>query len=87
MTEHYRRIFDDWDRSIQRQAKILDSSITRGLLGRPLNILDCACGIGSHVAALDNALPHLTSGLLIEAIQAMAAKLNSGGLFIARIRD
>jgi predicted TPR repeat methyltransferase len=39
------------------------------------------------VAALDNALPHLTSGQLIQAVQAMAAKLDSGGLFIASIRD
>ena len=39
------------------------------------------------VAALDNALPHLTSGQLCRAIAAMRSKLKSNGLFIASIRD
>jgi len=39
------------------------------------------------VAAFDNAFPHLTSVQLARAIEAIAARLNSGGLFVASIRD
>jgi hypothetical protein len=39
------------------------------------------------VAALDNALPHLTPGQLAQAIKTMASRLKSGGLFLASIRD
>jgi glycine/sarcosine N-methyltransferase len=142
LAEYYHLIFEDWDRSIHRQAKVLDLLISRELSKRPLNILDCACGIGTQalgfaslghhvvasdlsvmevrraekearvrsldisfyvsdmtnlseipdahfdvVAALDNALPHLTSSGLVEAIKTIASRLDSGGLFIASIRD
>jgi glycine/sarcosine N-methyltransferase len=39
------------------------------------------------VSAFDNALPHLTSDELIQAVGAMALRLKPGGLFIASIRD
>jgi SAM-dependent methyltransferase len=39
------------------------------------------------VAALDNALPHLTTGQLKDAVGAAGSKLKSNGLFIASIRD
>lgn len=39
------------------------------------------------VAALDNALPHLSAAHVKQAVQAMGSKLRSGGLFIASIRD
>jgi glycine/sarcosine N-methyltransferase len=142
LADYYHLIFDDWDRSIDRQAKVLDLLLSRELPKRPLSILDCACGIGTQalgfaslghhvvasdlsamevrraereanlrslniefhvsdmtnlngipeahfdvVAALDNALPHLTSGELVQAIKTMASRLNAGGLFIASIRD
>jgi glycine/sarcosine N-methyltransferase len=142
LADYYHLIFEDWDRSIHWQAKVLDLLISRELPGRPLKILDCACGIGTQalgfaslghhvvasdlsatsvrraekeaqirslnikfyvsdmtdlrdipdthfdfVAALDNALPHLTPGQLAQAIKAIASRLNSGDLFIASIRD
>jgi len=142
LADYYHLIFEDWDRSIHRQAKALDLVISRERPGRPLKILDCACGIGTQalgfalmghdvvgsdlseaevrraekeariraldikfcvsdmtslreipdtafdvVAALDNALPHLTSGQLSLAMTAIASRLHSGGLFIASIRD
>jgi glycine/sarcosine N-methyltransferase len=39
------------------------------------------------VAALDNALPHLTAEQLKRAVGATGSKLKSNGLFIASIRD
>jgi glycine/sarcosine N-methyltransferase len=142
LADYYHLIFEDWNGSIHRQAKTLDLVISRELPGRPLKILDCACGIGTQalgfasmghsvvgsdlseaevrraekeahirgldikfyvsdmtglreipdtrfdvVAALDNALPHLTPGQLGDAIKAIASRLTSGGLFIASIRD
>lgn len=39
------------------------------------------------VAALDNALPHLSPSQLASALQAIAARLKSGGLLLASIRD
>jgi glycine/sarcosine N-methyltransferase len=39
------------------------------------------------VAALDNALPHLTADQLSRAVEAVGSKLKSNGLFIASIRD
>ncbi|HWW96837.1 MAG TPA: class I SAM-dependent methyltransferase [Edaphobacter sp.] len=39
------------------------------------------------VAALDNALPHLTADQLSRAVGAMGSKLKSNGLFLASIRD
>jgi 2-polyprenyl-3-methyl-5-hydroxy-6-metoxy-1,4-benzoquinol methylase len=48
-------------------------------------------GIADHdfdvVAALDNALPHLTAEQLVCAMKAAGLKLKSNGLFIASIRD
>jgi glycine/sarcosine N-methyltransferase len=142
LADHYHLLFEDWDRSIQRQARTLGSLISQQLPGQHLKILDCACGIGIQslglaalghhligcdlspaeiaratkeaqqrgltidfrvadmtnlkevseagfdvVSAFDNALPHLTSGELIQALGAVALKLKPGGLFIAGIRD
>jgi SAM-dependent methyltransferase len=39
------------------------------------------------VAALDNALPHLSATEVRQAVHAMGSKLRSGGLFTASIRD
>jgi len=142
LAEHYHLIFDDWERTIQRQAGILNPLLVAKLQSSSLRILDCACGIGTQalglaglghrvvasdlcpaavnramreaekrgleisfyvsdmcaltevtegdfdvVAALDNALPHLTVNQLKRAVAAMSSKLKANGLFIASIRD
>lgn len=51
LADYYHLIFEDWDRSIQRQAKILGSLISQELPGH-LRILDCACGIGTQSLGL-----------------------------------
>jgi glycine/sarcosine N-methyltransferase len=52
LADYYHLIFEDWDRSIQRQASILSSVISRELSGQHLRILDCACGIGTQCLGL-----------------------------------
>ena len=142
LAEHYHLIFEDWNQSIDRQAKILNPLLASEVREGPLKILDCACGIGTQaigfalyghqvvasdlspaavaraikeaeqrrlriafhvsdmtslgeitesdfdvVAALDNALPHLSPSALRCAFAAIASKLKPHGLFIASIRD
>lgn len=45
---YYHLIFEDWDASIARQARILNPLLASRLPGHPLRILDCACGIGTQ---------------------------------------
>jgi 2-polyprenyl-3-methyl-5-hydroxy-6-metoxy-1,4-benzoquinol methylase len=142
LADHYHLIFDDWNKTIERQAGILNPLLVARLQSSSLKILDCACGIGTQalglaglghrvvasdlspaavnrarseaekrslkiafhvsnmaalteiaesdfdvVAALDNALPHLTVDQLNRAVVAMRSKLKADGLFIASIRD
>jgi glycine/sarcosine N-methyltransferase len=142
LADFYHLIFEDWDRSIERQATALNRLLADRISPGPLKILDCACGIGTQtlgfaraghhvvasdlsapavnrarreaearglkiefhisdmtnlspisdcgfdvVAALDNAIPHLSFAGVQEAARAMAAKLRPGGLFLASTRD
>jgi SAM-dependent methyltransferase len=142
LAEHYHLIFDDWDKSIERQARILSSLLTINKVPPAADLLDCACGIGTQaiglaragyrvtgsdlsaaavarakveaakrglnisfrvsdmtslteiakddfdvVAAMDNALPHLTREQTMEAARAFHSKLKPNGIFIAGIRD
>jgi 2-polyprenyl-3-methyl-5-hydroxy-6-metoxy-1,4-benzoquinol methylase len=142
LADFYHLIFDDWDVSIARQARIMDNLLTLQGLGRPLRILDCSCGIGTQAIglarmghqvvasdlsgaavrradrearqrglaiqffvsdmtslsevtesgfdvaiAMDNALPHLSSGQLAQAAAVIRRKLKPSGLFMASIRD
>ena len=142
LAEDYHLIFEDWERTIERQAKILVALLEAELSAHPLKILDCACGIGTQsigfaamghqvmasdlsrkavnraqreaqrrslpisfrvsdmtslrevpesgfdaVAAIDNALPHLSAVQLRQAVRSMASKLKPNGIFIASIRD
>ena len=49
---HYHLIFEDWGRSIQRQAGTLGPLLENKLARSPLKILDCACGIGTQALGL-----------------------------------
>ncbi len=48
----YHLIFEDWNRSIERQGRILDPIVREGNGAGPLRILDCACGIGTQAFGL-----------------------------------
>jgi glycine/sarcosine N-methyltransferase len=142
LAEYYHLIFDDWDKSIERQSRVLNPLIVKQTGQSTVKLLDCACGIGTQaigfaqaghrvvasdlsraavaraerearlreldisffvsdmtsldeiaeggfnvVAALDNALPHLTPSHLRRAVRSMGSKLEAGGLFMASIRD
>jgi SAM-dependent methyltransferase len=52
LADHYHLIFDDWDRSIERQARILGPLLASQASGSSLRILDCACGIGTQAIGL-----------------------------------
>jgi glycine/sarcosine N-methyltransferase len=48
LADYYHLIFEDWDRSIARQAKALNSILATEMSQGYLRILDCACGIGTQ---------------------------------------
>lgn len=52
LAEHYHLIFEDWDRSIARQADIFQALLESRLGPPPLKLLDCACGIGTQTIGL-----------------------------------
>jgi SAM-dependent methyltransferase len=48
LADWYHLLFEDWDRTIERQGKILGGLLASRFSGHPLRILDCACGIGTQ---------------------------------------
>jgi glycine/sarcosine N-methyltransferase len=64
-------------RNLEIRFRVADITTLDGIAEREFDV----------VAALDNALPHLTGEQLRRAATAMASKLQPGGLLIASIRD
>ncbi len=52
LAEHYHLIFEDWDRSIERQASVIAPLLEERLGPAPLRVLDCSCGIGTQTIGL-----------------------------------
>ncbi|HME57057.1 MAG TPA: methyltransferase domain-containing protein [Terracidiphilus sp.] len=52
LAEYYHLIFENWDDSIERQAKILGPLLASQGCGTPSKILDCTCGIGTQTIGL-----------------------------------
>jgi len=52
LAEYYHLIFENWDESIERQAKVLGSLLASQGCGTPSKILDCTCGIGTQTIGL-----------------------------------
>ncbi len=52
LADHYHLLFQDWDRSMARQAAVLGPLVER-YTGKPsAEVLDCACGIGTQAIGL-----------------------------------
>ena len=52
LASEYHLIYEDWDKSIQRQAGVLDRVIQDHLRAPPSSVLDCSCGIGTQAIGL-----------------------------------
>jgi SAM-dependent methyltransferase len=52
LAEYYHLIFQNWDDSIERQAKVLGPLLASQGCGTPARILDCTCGIGTQAIGL-----------------------------------
>ncbi|UWZ82013.1 class I SAM-dependent methyltransferase [Occallatibacter riparius] len=80
----YHLIFEDWDASIARQAKVVDRLIRNELGQAPLRILDCACGIGTQAIGLAQ-LGHLltASDVCDAAVERAQKEAQQRGLTIA----
>jgi len=52
LAPHYHLIFDDWDQTIARQARVLDQILAAHNPSPSLKVLDCACGIGTQAIGL-----------------------------------
>jgi 2-polyprenyl-3-methyl-5-hydroxy-6-metoxy-1,4-benzoquinol methylase len=48
LADYYHLIFEDWNESIERQARVLNPIIASEISPGGLRILDCACGIGTQ---------------------------------------
>ena len=60
-------IFEDWDRAIDRQAKVLNKLLTEQFANRRLRILDSACGIGTQALGFARCGHAVTASDLSEA--------------------
>jgi glycine/sarcosine N-methyltransferase len=52
LADFYHLIFEDWERAIDRQSRVLSGLLASEANGKPLKILDCACGIGTQSIGL-----------------------------------
>jgi SAM-dependent methyltransferase len=67
LADYYHLIFEDWDRSIAHQARVLNGLLASQLGNAQLNILDCACGIGTQAIGLAQLGHHLVASDLSPA--------------------
>jgi SAM-dependent methyltransferase len=67
LADVYHLIYEDWDRSIARQGRAIDELLKRRVAPGSLDILDCACGIGTQTLGLAALGHHLTGSDLSTA--------------------
>lgn len=80
LADHYHLIFDDWNTAITRQARFLGAVISsetsretkRDTAPTPLNVLDCACGIGTQALGFAMLGHHVTASDISSAAIARA---------------
>lgn len=74
LAEDYHLIFEDWDRSIERQASVLGPVLEARAGAAPLQVLDCACGIGTQTIGLARRGHRMTGSDLSDAAIARARR-------------
>jgi glycine/sarcosine N-methyltransferase len=67
LADYYHLIYEDWDRSIARQATTLNGLLASELGNKPLKVLDCACGIGTQSIGLAQLGHHVVASDLSHA--------------------
>ncbi len=92
LAEHYHLIFEDWSRSIERQASVLGPLLESRIGRKPLRILDCACGIGTQAIGMaQRGHTVVGSDLSKAAVRRAAAETRKLGLdvefHVADMRD
>ena len=61
LADYYHLIFDDWDESIDRQARVLNRLISEHVDQSRVTLLDCACGIGTQAIGFAKAGHHVVA--------------------------
>ena len=74
LAEYYHLIFDDWDKSIERQAAVLNPLIVKQTGRSSVNLLDCACGIGTQAIGFAQAGHRVVASDLSRAAVARAER-------------
>jgi SAM-dependent methyltransferase len=74
LADYYHLIYEDWDRSIKRQAETLNGLLASQLGNAPLNILDCSCGIGTQSIGLAQLGHQVVASDMSQAAVGRAAK-------------
>ncbi len=90
LAEHYHLIFEDWDQSIDRQAKILNPLLASELRQGPLKILDCACGIGTQAIGFASyghqvVASDVSSGAIARAIKETRRRCQSIAFYVSNM--
>jgi len=81
LADYYHLIFEDWDASIERQARVLDALLASHIGPCPIKILDCACGIGTQALGLAGRGHRVVaSDLSPQAIQRATLEAKARGL-------
>ncbi|MCU1323685.1 MAG: Methyltransferase type 11 [Acidobacteriaceae bacterium] len=74
LADYYHLIFEDWNRSIDKQAAILGPLLEQYANRVAPRVLDCACGIGTQTLGLSMRGHHLIGSDLSRASVARAEK-------------
>jgi len=82
LAAYYHLIFENWDASIERQARVLGALLESVCPARPLKILDAACGIGTQALGLAMR-GHRVSGSDVSAPAIARARLEAAARHVS----